>query len=585
MSDEPSTGDTAPGVPSDGHTQELPAVSENPAAGEPGETSQSPTNHAEVSRQEEFPIDEAMLAAFLGEATPPSPQESGQETDQESAGGDTETVEVAEAEAEAAVSEPEEVQTGATDEQVTEDVTEDAEEIAVAATAAAAAGTTAGPVSHAAPRRSRWGSVLTTIGVLLIVAAVGAGAFYVGRLTAPEPGIVVQKETVVEADAVSPSMAVGALPVPAPGTVLITTARVPNASWPVVLTGAEGLADNGGTAPGYRLVNAGISGAQVASILASTFGAAGSVDETVSGWQVGAEGEPRVVVLNDPLYSWTYVDQAALDLPDDGPAFEPAAAITAATDVLQGIGVDISTVEYELETINGRTAVNAWQVVEGQRTQLGWRLVLDSDGTVLQASGFSSGLEAVPDYPIVGAASAVTRSQQSPWSSLPASPITGPTDGDVEPAPRPSASGVPQVDLPVSTVAVVGADLGLAQYWQPDGSILLLPSWILTGSDGSTWSLLAVAEPAVAFVDQPFPIDGEALGFVAGAFPTDVADGAAEDALAEEELLPGEAGEDAPLTEGGSDVSVPSDDTVDEGTVDENGDVLFDPSSDPAAAQ
>jgi len=576
MSDEPRTDEGAPGVPSDGHTQELPAVSENAAAaGEPG------ANHTEESRQEEFPIDEAMLAAFLGESAPPSVESTQKSPDVD---------QTAALEAESVVTE--DVADDVT-EDVADDVTEEPPPDDAAAQAsgavAAAVGTASGPVSHAAPRRSRWGSVLTTIGILLIVAAVGAGAFYAGRLTAPDPGIVVQKETVVEADAVSPPMAVGALPVPAPGTVLITTARVPNASWPVVLTGAEALADSGGTAPGYRLVNAGISGAQVASILASTFGAAGSVEDTATGWQVGAEGEPRVVVLNDPLYSWTYVDEAALDLPDAGPAFEPAAAITAVTDVLQGIGVDISTVEYELETINDRTAVNAWQVVEGQRTQLGWRVVLDSDGTVLQASGFSSGLEAVPDYPIVGAASAVTRSQQSPWSSLPASPITGPTDGDVEPAPRPSASGVPQVDLPVSTVAVVSADLGLAQYWQPDGSILLLPSWILTGSDGSTWSLLAVAEPAVAFVDQPFPIDGEALGFVAGAFPTDVAEGAAEDELAEEELLPGEAGEDAPLIEDPVGVDVPPDDVgsgaVDEGTVDENGDVLFDPSSDPAAVQ
>ena len=47
-----------------------------------------------------------------------------------------------------------------------------------------------------------------------------------------------------------------------------------------------------------------------------------------------------------------------------------------------------------------------------------------------------------------------------------------------------------------------------------DGSILLLPSYILTGADGSTWSLLAVAESAVRFVTQPYPLDGEQPGFV-----------------------------------------------------------------------
>lgn len=432
------------------------------------------------------------------------------------------------------------------------------------------AGTADGPVSHAAPRRSAWPTVLTIAGIVVALGAVGAGGVYVGRMTASTTTAVVPSDpAAAEQTGASAPMAVGPLPVPAPGTFLVTTARVPTSTWPVVLTAAEALPDDIGTAPGYRLVNAGISGGQVASILATTFGATGSVVEADGTWTVGEDGEPQVVVTSDSLFSWSFADPAALALPATEPALDPADAISATTEALAGIGVDISTVEYAVDTTDGRTGVSAWQLVGEQRTQLGWRLVFDSDGSILAASGFSSGLEGVPDYPVVGAATAVSRSQQSPWTALPASPITGPVDTTGAATPSAAATGVPTVDVPMSTVSVVSAELGLAQYWQPDGSVLLLPSYILTGVDGSTWSLLAVADAAVTFVDQPFPSTGLASGFVAGPFPS-----AAPDESVLDESVPDDAlvGEDPGFAE-------------DSGVVDENGDVTFDPSQDPAAGE
>lgn len=434
------------------------------------------------------------------------------------------------------------------------------------------AGTATGPVSHAAPRRSAWPMVLTVLGVIVALIAVGAAGVYVGRMTAGTPNVVVQSDPAAAAEGdvnvASPSMAVGPLPVPAPGTFMVTTARVPTSTWPVVLNESGQLSDTSGTAPGYRLVNAGISGAQVASILATTFGATGEVVASDTGWTVGQAGEPSITVTSDPLFSWTYEDPAALSLPVSGEPLEPAEAISATTDALAGIGVDISTVEYQVDFTDGRTGVSAWQLVGDQRTQLGWRLVFDSDGAILAASGFSSGLQGVPDYPVVGAATAVARSQQSPWTALPASPVaSAPGAAAEEVAPSADATGRPTFDIPMSTVDVVSAELGLAQYWQPDGSILLLPSYILTGADGSTWSLLAVADSAVTFTDQPFPSTDEANGFVAGAFPGDDPETA--------ELDGGVTGDGVTDPAGSEDM----------GVTDENGDVLFDPSADPAATE
>ena len=551
-------------------------VEQKPTAADDGVGATSPSRTFDDSTQE-LPavtgpvVDDEMLAAFEGTAEPAVVAvedaavveaieiDDDAETDDDDATDVPEVIAGAEdvaAEASEEASEPAPV------------VVEPAPVVVEPAPVITPTGSPDGPVSHAAPRRSTWPLVFTTVGVILALIAVGAAGVYVGRETAPAPSVVVQNEATATETAASPSMAVGPLPVPAPGTFLITTARVPTATWPVMLNSTASLPDDAGTAPGYRLVNAGISGAQVAGILSTSFGASGSAVETDTGWEVGNADEPHVTVKRDPLFSWLYEDPAALALPPVDPPLDPAEAISGSTDALAGIGVDISTVEYDISTVDGRTGVNAWQMVGEQRTQLGWSLTFDTDGTILRASGFSSGLEGVPDYPVVGAATAIARSQQSPWTALPASPITGPTDGTEDaPVPAPNASGVPAVDVPMSTVDVTSAELGLAQYWQPDGSILLLPSYILTGADGSTWSLLAVAETAVSFVNQPFPAGAAVDGFIAEPFPSSDA--------AEDVTDASVTGDELPVDSGAEDV----------GVVDENGDTVFDPASDPATAE
>ena len=585
---DPTPPDSAPPGRASDSTLELQAVTDEPPVPESG-AEQLALGDDEVAAEDPG-IDTEMLSAFLGEPVAKEPVEADTDVLTGAPVGDEAAVETdvltgAPVDGAVVVEDDdapvvEEIVEEPVDEQVVEvavveePVVEAVEEADVAdesgATDEAAARTTAGPVSHAAPRRSVWPTILTIAGVIVALIAVGAAGVYVGRMTADTPNVVIQADPAAEGTATtaSPSMAVGPLPVPAPGTFLVTTARVPTSTWPVVLNAVGQLSDDSGTAPGYRLVNSAISGAQVASILASTFGATGDVVTTETGWAVGQAGEPSVTVTSDPLFSWTFEDPAALSLPAAGDPLDPAEAISAATDALAGIGVDISTVEYQVDFPEGRTGVSAWQLVGDQRTQLGWRLVFDADGSVLAASGFSSGLQGVPDYPVVGAASAVSRSQQSPWTALPASPVaSAPGAPTEEVVPQPDPTGRPTFDLPMSTVDVVSAELGLAQYWQPDGSILLLPSYILTGADGSTWSILAVAESAVTFTDQPFPSTDDETGFVAGAFPSDDTADAAPDA--------GDAG-DGVIDPAGAE---------DDGVVEENGAVLFDPSADPAATE
>ena len=113
-------------------------------------------------------------------------------------------------------------------------------------------------------------------------------------------------------------------------------------------------------------------------------------------------------------------------------------------------------------------------------------------------------------YSIVGAATAVERIGLPGWSSLGPIPIGGadPAGGaQSAPAASPSATAVaqPSLTVPLHAVTVSGADLSLAQFRQADGSVLILPSYAVTGDDGSRWSVLAVGDSHVDFVDEPVP--------------------------------------------------------------------------------
>jgi hypothetical protein len=57
----------------------------------------------------------------------------------------------------------------------------------------------------------------------------------------------------------------------------------------------------------------------------------------------------------------------------------------------------------------------------------------------------------------------------------------------------------------LARILVEQADLGLAQFRQPDGAVLILPAYQLTGADGSRWSVIAIGAEDVDFVSVPYP--------------------------------------------------------------------------------
>ena len=162
----------------------------------------------------------------------------------------------------------------------------------------------------------------------------------------------------------------------------------------------------------------------------------------------------------------------------------------------------------QVDRFADRTRVTAWQKVNGARTQLSWTVGLGRAGSVVSASGFAAGLVEIPGYPVVGAATAVRRASLPTWAVLgPRALDAAPQSAAPTPSTRPTlnASGRPALRVPVSDVVVTGAELALAQFWQPDGDLLILPAYRLTGDDGSQWSLIAVTGNDVSFIDVPYP--------------------------------------------------------------------------------
>ena len=363
----------------------------------------------------------------------------------------------------------------------------------------------------AKPRRR--GLIIGLVAAIAVLAALGL-AFVLGRQTAPGPAIVVAPGPVVEQSPGASTLPVsGVLPSTAPMRPALQ-ASTSSSRPPAIFTPAQGLADSPGTASGYRLTRGQIDGTALARSLATTFAVSGDVGRTSTGWQVGDpsnESTSSVVVNDDPLMTWQFVDRAASSGAAAGVANAPERAQEIAASLLSGLGVDVSTVDWQVDRFADVIRMTAWQTVKGARTQLAWTVSLGRDGSVVNASGFAAGLVEIPGYPVIGAATAVRRSGLPTWATLGPRSLEASAESSTTASASPSplatlnASGRPALRVPIADVVVTAADLGLAQFWQPDGDLLILPAYRLTGDDGSRWSLIAITGDDVKFIDVPYP--------------------------------------------------------------------------------
>jgi hypothetical protein len=314
--------------------------------------------------------------------------------------------------------------------------------------------------------------------------------------------------------------------------------------WRTVFTGS-GLSADGGTARAWAFDPATAFDADSAATAAAALGVTGEPRQEGLAWVVGpTDGTAATVQVygdgtasvsyydpaKDPWFCAAPLDGAGTDggvegraegdaaapsvepMPvepcgerDLGPAPQGDAAAAALRDVLVDLGEDPGA--YEVVTEDGGderwSYVMAHQVVDGQRTGLVWGASFTGAG-LQSLNGSLADLVDLGDYAVVSAQEAVERLGDPRFGSGggPVAWREGALAGDdgvsVSPdgpgeLPRPPSAGS-AVPWPVTEVTITEARLGVAMHTLPDGAALLLPTYELTGSDGSIWSVLALAE-------------------------------------------------------------------------------------------
>jgi len=149
--------------------------------------------------------------------------------------------------------------------------------------------------------------------------------------------------------------------------------------------------------------------------------------------------------------------------------------------------------------------VSAEPVVEGLGSGSGFAVSVGfgGGGRVTSANGTLATVERVGEYPTIDAAAALVRleAELSAWLTD-GGPMARPMPADDAPVsilPVPEPAPEPGVTDPVEqSVTIVKVELVTSVGWTADGSMILMPHYRMTDSDGGWWSVLAVADRYVA---------------------------------------------------------------------------------------
>ncbi len=320
--------------------------------------------------------------------------------------------------------------------------------------------------------------------------------------------------------------------------------------WGRTVFTSAGLSTQGGTAQAWAMDPTSTFNEATVAAAAKALGVAGVPALVDGSWQLGSSDGtgPTVTLSPDGQGSLSFYDPsvdpwgcvatdaatAAPDAPvepgrdiapgepnctqrDLGPAPGTDAAAARLREVLAALGIDTSTYELVAENYGDTTwtYVTAYQVVDGQRTGVTWSAAMTGAG-LSSLYGSTAPLVSLGRYDVVSPAQAVARLGDPRFGSSGGYPLaasdtvklaegsgSGASAVAPAPAPEPTLPSVPRAGQsftwPVQTVQITQARLGIALSWQQDGAVVLVPTYLLTGSDGSTWSVIAVSDAALDF--------------------------------------------------------------------------------------
>ena len=165
---------------------------------------------------------------------------------------------------------------------------------------------------------------------------------------------------------------------------------------------------------------------------------------------------------------------------------------------------------YTSELAGAYKLVTAKVLINGIDTNQSWSMTIGPDDSILNASGFFASFIPTAEYTIVGAKTAIERSQNGLWENLAPQEIY--KDGMVYPmelgtsanssAVAKNSAGQPILDANIDRVKITKAEPSLISWYLNDGSTILLPAYLLSESSANEsrqWLQLAIADEYVDF--------------------------------------------------------------------------------------
>ena len=284
---------------------------------------------------------------------------------------------------------------------------------------------------------------------------------------------------------------------------------------------SSGLSTEAGTATGYGFDPRSASTAENIAALAAALGIEGTPELKDGAWMVGSQDgtSPSLYVSLDGTLSFNYYNSTINPYQCDAdgvcaeatPAPSEEAALSALRDLLGTLGYDLSAFELTSQTWEGSatTQASASLLVDGQRSDQAISLEIAGAG-VMSVYGFLAPVVNLGEYSIVSEQEAFERLSDRRFGGfMGGGPIalqgnmvvddaaewTPPTEPPATPGPGANIS------WPVTDVQIVSARLGLGSQYQPDGTVLLVPAYEFTDSNGGTWSVIAVDDSHLDFAN------------------------------------------------------------------------------------
>ncbi len=165
---------------------------------------------------------------------------------------------------------------------------------------------------------------------------------------------------------------------------------------------------------------------------------------------------------------------------------------------------------YTSELAGAYKLVTAKVLINGIDTNQSWSMTIGPDDSILNASGFFASFIPTAEYTIVGAKTAIERSQNGLWANLAPQEIY--KDGMVYPmelgtsanssAVAKNSAGQPILDANIDRIKITKSEPSLISWYLNDGSTILLPAYLLSESsanDSRQWLQLAIADEYVDF--------------------------------------------------------------------------------------